>query len=130
MFLKLYFINVLRKKKKKNVKIKKKKEKIIYFFLALRLGRTIKRLDVAGSVIGSDSGSETGIGLDGLPLFFGSTCPNYFRDYICKHILGVAAIAKVNPIPNEFKAVCIEPKAPRGRPAKTKKAFEYQAPVT
>lgn len=58
------------------------------------------------------------------------TCPSYFRDYICKHILGVAAITKINPIPNEAKAVCIEQKAPRGRPAKAKKALEYQAPVT
>lgn len=58
------------------------------------------------------------------------TCPSYFRDYICKHILGAAAIAKVNPIPNEAKAVCIEQKAPRGRPAKAKKALEYQPPVT
>ena len=52
----------------------------------------------------------------------------YFRDYICKHILGVAAINKINPIQNETKAVCIEQKAPRGRPAKAKKALEYQAP--
>ena len=58
------------------------------------------------------------------------TCPSYFRDYICKHILGVAAITKINPIPNEAKAVCIEQKAPRGRPAKAKKALEYQAPIT
>jgi hypothetical protein len=58
------------------------------------------------------------------------TCPSYFRDYICKHILGVAAMTKINPIPNEAKAVCIEQKAPRGRPAKAKKALEYQAPVT
>jgi uncharacterized Zn finger protein len=56
------------------------------------------------------------------------TCPSYFRDYICKHILGVAAITKINPIPNETKAVCIEQKAPRGSPAKAKKALEYQAP--
>ena len=31
-------------------------------------------MDVAGSVIGSDSGSETGFGLGGLPLFFGGNC--------------------------------------------------------
>ena len=58
------------------------------------------------------------------------TCPSNFRDYICKHILGVAAITKINPIANEAKTVCIEQKAPRGRPAKAKKALEYQAQVT
>ena len=54
------------------------------------------------------------------------TCPEYFKSNVCKHILGMAAVAKINPIPNEAKGSALEIKPRRGRPAKAKKALVRQ----
>lgn len=33
------------------------------------------------------------------------TCPEYFKSYVCKHIVGIAAIKKLAIIPPEAKVV-------------------------
>ena len=53
------------------------------------------------------------------------TCPCYLNTYICKHIIGVAAIEKLIKIPNNTKSVPIGKKPKRGRPGATKKALQY-----
>ena len=54
------------------------------------------------------------------------SCPAYFKNYICKHIIGLAARLKFIVIPNEAKTVPIGEKRKRGRPARAKKALETQ----
>ena len=54
------------------------------------------------------------------------TCPPFFNHYICKHIIGVAAMAKIIKIPSTAKTLEIGQKPARGRPPKTKKALERQ----
>ncbi len=54
------------------------------------------------------------------------TCPSFFNHYICKHIIGVAAMAKIIKIPSTAKTMDIGQKPARGRPSKTKKALERQ----
>ena len=52
----------------------------------MRLGRDIKRFDVDGSVVGSGSGTETGFGLAGLPLFFGGSCISVYWAFLLKDV--------------------------------------------
>ena len=55
------------------------------------------------------------------------SCPSFFKDQICKHLVGFAANMKLVKIPIEAKQVVIGQKPRRGRPCKTKKALEYQS---
>ena len=54
------------------------------------------------------------------------SCPEYFKSYICKHIVGIAAMTKLYRISSEAKTVPIGKKPGPGRPAKTKPALQYQ----
>ena len=54
------------------------------------------------------------------------TCSWYFKEYCCKHIIGVAVLEKVAKIPNEAKTKPLGEKPKRGRPAKATKALEWQ----
>jgi len=56
------------------------------------------------------------------------TCPSYFKDYICKHIIGCAALEKLIKIPSVAKSVEIGQKPKRGRPKLAKKALQRQEP--
>ena len=54
------------------------------------------------------------------------TCPHYFKQHICKHIIGISARNKLITIPIEAKTIPIGQKRKRVRPAKAKKALEQQ----
>jgi hypothetical protein len=55
------------------------------------------------------------------------TCPTYFREYVCKHIIGIASLQKIEPIPSKAKSVPIGAKPRRGRPTATAKALTAPA---
>ena len=57
------------------------------------------------------------------------TCPSFFKHYICKHIIGVAAMEKLVVIPCQAKSAPIGEKMNRGRPPAAKKALQRQDPV-
>ena len=57
------------------------------------------------------------------------TCPAFFLKYLCKHIVGIAALEKLIKIPCEAKSVEIGQKPSRGRPAQARKALQHQEPV-
>ena len=50
------------------------------------------------------------------------TCPHFFKNYVCKHILGVAIRSKKFKVPAEAKDVPIGLKRKRGRPKSARKA--------
>ena len=54
------------------------------------------------------------------------TCPYYSKNNVCKHLVGLAAYLKVNPIPEVAKTVPIGQKRGPGRPKKARKALVYQ----
>ena len=54
------------------------------------------------------------------------TCPPNFFHYVCKHIIGIASIAKIVKIPANAKTVEIGQKPKRGRPIAAKRALEYK----
>ena len=56
------------------------------------------------------------------------TCPAFFKERMCKHVIGCAARNKLVKIPNEAKDNAMERKRGRGRPAKARKALEFQPP--
>ena len=56
------------------------------------------------------------------------TCPSYFKHYICKHIIGIAAIEKLIKIPCQAKSLPIGAKPKPGRPPAAKKALQLQDP--
>lgn len=53
-------------------------------------------------------------------------CKDYYKSYICEHLIGIAARLRFVNIPPEAKAIPLGQKRKRGRPAKSKKALEYQ----
>ena len=57
------------------------------------------------------------------------TCPSYLTNFLCKHIIGIAALQKIVKIPSQAKSVPMGLKPKRGRPTKTKKALQHQDPV-
>lgn len=54
------------------------------------------------------------------------TCPAYFKDNICKNIVGIAIRLKYIDVPIEEKLIPIGSKRKRGRPAKTRRALIVQ----
>lgn len=54
------------------------------------------------------------------------TCPQFFKVYICKHILGLAIRLKLTIPPIEAKSIPIGLKRKRGRPTKSKPALIMQ----
>jgi len=54
------------------------------------------------------------------------SCPAYQKNYICKHLIGLASRLKCLTIPDVAKNVEIGAKRKRGRPALARKALEYQ----
>jgi len=54
------------------------------------------------------------------------TCPSFLKNYICKHVIGMAIRLKYCKPPPEAKNVEIGVKRKRGRPAKAKKALLLQ----
>lgn len=54
------------------------------------------------------------------------TCPQFFKIYICKHILGLAIRLKLTTPPLEAKLIPIGLKRKRGRPTKSKPALILQ----
>jgi hypothetical protein len=54
------------------------------------------------------------------------TCPIFLKQYVCKHILGIAIRLKMYSIPDVAKSVPIGEKRKRGRPALAKKALLRQ----
>lgn len=53
-------------------------------------------------------------------------CPVFKKEYICKHVIGIALRLKEVKAPIEAKTVSIGSKRKRGRPAKAKKALLVQ----
>ncbi len=53
------------------------------------------------------------------------TCPIYLKNFICKHIVGLAIRLKKYEVVPEAKSIPIGEKRKRGRPAQAKKAL-YQ----
>ncbi|CAF4947771.1 unnamed protein product [Pieris macdunnoughi] len=53
-------------------------------------------------------------------------CPKFLKDYICKHLVGLAIRLKHVQPPSEARAIPIGMKRKRGRPAKAKKALIVQ----
>ena len=54
------------------------------------------------------------------------TCPSFFKNYICKHIIGISIRLKYCKVPPEAKNVKIGTKRKRGRPSKARKALLIQ----
>ena len=54
------------------------------------------------------------------------TCPNFFKNYICKHVIGLAIRLKYTTPPAEAKNVPIGQKRKRGRPTKARPALIVQ----
>lgn len=54
------------------------------------------------------------------------SCPEFQKEYMCKHVVGIAARFGEITIPEEAKSVPIGAKPTRGRPAKAKKALLTQ----
>ena len=54
------------------------------------------------------------------------TCPKFFKDHMCKHVIGIAATKKLVKIPNDAKSFLIRKKPARRRPAKAVKALSIQ----
>lgn len=54
------------------------------------------------------------------------TCPIFFKNYMCKHIIGLAIRLKYVAPPAEAKNVPIGQKRKRGRPAKARPALIIQ----
>lgn len=54
------------------------------------------------------------------------TCPHYMKNYICKHLVGLAMRLKYLKVPAAAKDVPIGEKRKRGRPAKALKALMRQ----
>jgi hypothetical protein len=54
------------------------------------------------------------------------TCHVYFKDRVCKHIIGIASKLKLLRFPNEAKTVPIGKKRAKGRPKKMRPALEHQ----
>jgi len=54
------------------------------------------------------------------------TCPSYWKNYICKHILGIAIRLNIFSVIPAAKNVPLGQKRKRGRPAKAKKALLKQ----
>lgn len=54
------------------------------------------------------------------------TCPVFLKNYMCKHLLGVAIRFKYIHPPLEAKNLEIGKKRKRGRPSKAKKALIVQ----
>jgi hypothetical protein len=53
-------------------------------------------------------------------------CPNFFKEYICKHILGIALRLKHAVLPKEVCNVTLGKKRTRGRPSTIKKALKRE----
>ena len=53
-------------------------------------------------------------------------CPQFFKIYVCKHIIGLAIRLKLATPPLEAKLIPIGQKRKRGRPAKSKPALIIQ----
>lgn len=51
-------------------------------------------------------------------------CVNYFKHFVCEHIIGIALRLKCTQAPTEAKTIPIGQKRKRGRPAKAKPALE------
>jgi len=51
------------------------------------------------------------------------SCPVYQKQYMCKHLIGIAAIKKLIEIPDKAKDEFLCPKLKRGRPRKVKNAL-------
>jgi hypothetical protein len=51
------------------------------------------------------------------------SCPNFMKEYICKHLIGLAIRLKLVNVPPEAKDVAIGAKKKRGRPKKSTKAL-------
>ncbi|CAF0964252.1 unnamed protein product [Adineta steineri] len=54
------------------------------------------------------------------------SCPAFLKDYICKHMVGMAIRLKICKPPAAAKAIPINSKRKRGRPAKAKRALVVQ----
>lgn len=54
------------------------------------------------------------------------TCPAFLKNYICKHIVGMAIRLKIWKPPPSAKALPIGEKRKRGRPAKARRALIMQ----
>ncbi|KAL0821529.1 hypothetical protein ABMA28_004986 [Loxostege sticticalis] len=54
------------------------------------------------------------------------TCPQFYKKYICKHLLGLAIRLKLATPPSEAKALPIGQKRKRGRPTKSRPALIIQ----
>ena len=54
------------------------------------------------------------------------SCPAFQKNYICKHLIGLASRLKLLTIPDVAKNLDIGAKRKRGRPALARKALEYQ----
>lgn len=53
-------------------------------------------------------------------------CGNFFKNFVCEHLIGVALRWQIVNAPDEAKIVTIEQKRKRGRPAKSKPALQVQ----
>lgn len=53
-------------------------------------------------------------------------CKEFFKQYICHHIIGISIRLKILTVPLEAKSIPIGEKRKRGRPAKSKSALQYQ----
>jgi len=53
-------------------------------------------------------------------------CPDFFKKFICKHVVGIAIRLKFCRAPGIAKSVSIGKRLPRGRPSKAKKALLKQ----
>lgn len=53
-------------------------------------------------------------------------CPEFFKKFICKHLVGIAIILKLIEVPVQAKNIPIGNKPKRGRPSKAKKALIIQ----
>lgn len=51
------------------------------------------------------------------------SCPSYMKQFVCKHIVGLAIRLKFVTPPIEAKALPLDQKRKRGRPSKAKKAL-------
>jgi hypothetical protein len=58
------------------------------------------------------------------------SCPSYHKNYICKHVIGLAARLKFVTIPSVAMSNLIGAKRKRGRPALSRKALEFQPAQT
>ena len=54
------------------------------------------------------------------------TCPIFQKQYICKHVVGIAILKDYFEVSAEAKTVPLGQKRKRGRPALTKKALLVQ----